>query len=39
VNITAGIGALVLTPDPTLADAAGNTAAGSFTTAATFRLF
>jgi hypothetical protein len=39
VNITAGIGALVFTPDPTLQDAAGNAAAGSFTTAATFRLF
>ncbi len=38
-NITAGIGALVFTPDPTLADAAGNTATGSVTTAATFRLF
>ncbi len=39
VNITAGIGALVFTPDPAVQDAAGNTAAGSFTTAATFRLF
>lgn len=38
-NITAGSGALVFTPDPTLQDAAGNAAAGSFTTAATFRLF
>ena len=38
-NITAGIGALVFTPDPTLQDAAGNAAAGSFTTAAAFRLF
>ena len=38
-NITAGNGALVFTPDPTLQDAAGNTAAGSFTTAAAFRLF
>ncbi len=39
VNIGVGIGALVFTPDPTLRDGAGNTAAGSFTTAATFRLF
>jgi hypothetical protein len=39
VNITAGIGALVFTPDPTLQDAAGNAAAGSLTTPGTFRLF
>ncbi len=38
-NLAAGIGALVFTPDPTLQDAAGNTATGSVTTAATFRLF
>ena len=38
-NIAAGIGALVYTPDPTLQDAAGNAAAGSLTTAGTFRLF
>jgi hypothetical protein len=38
-NLGAGIGALVFTPDPALQDAAGNTAAGSITTAATFRLF
>ena len=38
-NLAAGIGALVFTPDPTLADASGNTATGSVTTAATFRLF
>jgi hypothetical protein len=38
-NLAAGIGALVFTPDPSLADAAGNTATGSITTAATFRLF
>ena len=39
VNLGIGVGALVFTPDPTLRDGAGNTAAGSFTTAATFRLF
>ena len=39
VNITAGVGPLVFTPDPTLQDAAGNAAAGSITTVATFRLF
>ncbi len=39
VEITAGMGALVFTPDPGLQDAAGNPAAGSLTTAATFRLF
>ena len=38
-NLGVGIGALVFTPDPTLQDSSGNTAAGSFTTAATFRLF
>jgi hypothetical protein len=38
-NLGAGIGALVFTPDPTLQDSAGNTAAGSLTTAAAFRLF
>ena len=38
-NLAAGIGALVFTPEPALADAAGNTATGSLTTAATFRLF
>ena len=38
-NLAAGIGALVFTPDSSLADAAGNTATGSVTTAATFRLF
>jgi hypothetical protein len=39
VNITAAIGAPVFTPDPALQDAAGNAAAGSLTTLATFRLF
>jgi hypothetical protein len=39
VNITAGMGALDFTPDPALQDTTGNAAAGSFTTAATFRLF
>ena len=39
VNIAARIGALVYTPDPALQDATGNTAAGSLTTAAGFRLF
>ena len=38
-NVAAGAGALVFSPDPALQDAAGNTAAGSFTTAAGFRLF
>ena len=38
-NLAAGVSALVFTPDPTLADAAGNTATGSITTVATFRLF
>ena len=38
-NLAAGIGALVFTPDPVLLDVAGNTAGGSFTTPATFRLF
>ena len=39
VNLTAGIGVLVFTPDPALQDAAGNAAAGSLTTLVTFRLF
>jgi hypothetical protein len=38
-NLGVGIGALVFTPDPALQDGSGNTAAGSLTTAATFRLF
>ena len=39
LNITAGTGVLVFTPDPALQDTAGNAAAGSLTTAATFQLF
>jgi hypothetical protein len=38
-NLTAGSGALVFTPDPTLMDAAGNAAGGSYTTPTTFPLF
>jgi len=38
-NLTAGQGALAFAPATTVTDAAGNPAAGTFTTAATFRAF
>jgi hypothetical protein len=38
-SLAASQGAMVFAPNPTIADAAGNAAAGSFTTAATFKLF
>ncbi len=38
-NITAGQGAFAFTPAATITDAAGNTAAASLTTVATFRVF
>ena len=38
-NITAGQGALALAPATTITDTAGNTATGTLTTAATFRVF